>query len=81
MLGEQHTKYHNIFFNYNFLSELRKTKDINCCLSIKSKLQKENGEVCKLYFLFSRNNIDTFKIYWVCVVNSIISETKMVYGE
>ncbi|EHB06090.1 Poly [ADP-ribose] polymerase 8 [Heterocephalus glaber] len=26
------------------VTELRKTNDINCCLSIKSKLQKENGE-------------------------------------
>lgn len=29
---------------HRIATELRKTKDINCCLSIKSKLQKENGE-------------------------------------
>uniref|UniRef100_A0AC11AYD4 Poly(ADP-ribose) polymerase family member 8 n=1 Tax=Ovis aries TaxID=9940 RepID=A0AC11AYD4_SHEEP len=29
---------------HRLATELRKTNDINCCLSIKSKLQKENGE-------------------------------------
>ncbi|XP_069348806.1 protein mono-ADP-ribosyltransferase PARP8 isoform X4 [Eulemur rufifrons] len=29
---------------HKIATELRKTNDINCCLSIKSKLQKENGE-------------------------------------
>ncbi|XP_063667316.1 protein mono-ADP-ribosyltransferase PARP8 isoform X12 [Pan troglodytes] len=29
---------------HRIATELRKTNDINCCLSIKSKLQKENGE-------------------------------------
>ncbi|XP_062942523.1 protein mono-ADP-ribosyltransferase PARP8 isoform X2 [Cynocephalus volans] len=29
---------------HRIATELRKTDDINCCLSIKSKLQKENGE-------------------------------------
>ncbi|XP_066233994.1 protein mono-ADP-ribosyltransferase PARP8 isoform X1 [Saccopteryx leptura] len=29
---------------HRIATELRKTNDINCCLAIKSKLQKENGE-------------------------------------
>ncbi|KAL4684414.1 hypothetical protein H8959_022108 [Pygathrix nigripes] len=29
---------------HRIATELRKTNDVNCCLSIKSKLQKENGE-------------------------------------
>jgi len=29
---------------HRIATELRKTNDTNCCLSIKSKLQKENGE-------------------------------------
>ncbi|GAB1292162.1 Protein mono-ADP-ribosyltransferase PARP8 [Apodemus speciosus] len=29
---------------HRIATELRKTNDINCCLSIRSKLQKENGE-------------------------------------
>ncbi|XP_070375765.1 protein mono-ADP-ribosyltransferase PARP8 isoform X2 [Equus asinus] len=29
---------------HRIATELRKTNDINCCLSIKSKLQRENGE-------------------------------------
>ncbi|XP_074850397.1 protein mono-ADP-ribosyltransferase PARP8 isoform X2 [Carettochelys insculpta] len=29
---------------HRIATELRKTSDVNCCLSIKSKLQRENGE-------------------------------------